>query len=156
MATFDSPAVEDRRPYRDIGGRIIRRDAEYTLTTAIVRAANDVVRMIPVYPGERVAELYIEWGDADSGSSLIVDVGVTGDTNKYFDGLNMQSAGTATLDASTGGGVASRNYEFAELPQGEEFHTIDMLIETAAGGSASVPSSTGAGLVKLSALISGS
>lgn len=109
MATYQSAAVvAGIMPDGARAGVPLNRSEKYTASSAL--AAGSVVEMVPIPKGAKVIGLDLAW--SAFGLARTLDVGIGGEADKFFDGLNVEAAGNATLFVD--GEPDSAGYTFTE------------------------------------------
>jgi membrane-bound inhibitor of C-type lysozyme len=108
----------------DYGGPVQVISAKVTLTDATADADTINICYLPagarVIPGLSKAQC-----GADPGTTLVLDIGISGDTDKYADGIVLSADGdgvawdsgtTAALQAATPARLSARTLVFATIP----------------------------------------
>lgn len=94
MSTYKSGAVNAGiMPDIALAGVVLNRDEKYTASTALV--AGSVVEMVPIPKGAKIIGLDLAW--SAFGLARTLDVGIGGEADKFFDGLDVEAAGNAAL-----------------------------------------------------------
>ena len=118
MASQESNAVKNRNSALQevIDGRMFLRRAEHTLTSAL--ADDEYVDMIPLFAGDRVLRGKVLYLDAlDSGNTLDIAVGDTGDADRYLAGQGTPVTGGVALFAGnnvTAAGAQAQDHKYTE------------------------------------------
>lgn len=133
MATYDSAKVASGVVPR-LTNNLTGVFAEYTSTAAL--QAGDVIRMIKVPPRAVVVDMVLSSTDMDSGTTVVLDVGDGGDTDRFIDGATVAQDGASVQKLNTGGGFL---YTYTEED------TIDVIVQAG-------PATT-TGTIKLTAFI---
>lgn len=144
MATYYSRAVsksktalqtEGAHPARTIEKGVYPVTVSFTTSTAL--GVSDVVQMIPVQAGTTVLDVILSCDDLDSGTTMVLDVGDGGVTDRYIDGATIGQAGGITrMNVGAGHGYTYTAND-----------TIDVLVQVG-------PAGDGAGTLVLTAYLS--
>lgn len=148
MATFTSDVASLGQFFEGHGGYVQVRTVSYTFAAALANA--DIIKMVPVQPGERVVGGWIVCPEFDTNASptATVDVGDGDDADRFVDGSTVPGTGgviawgagiAATLAAAT---AFTKVYTVAD--------TIDITV------SAAVATGAASGTITMIALIVGS
>lgn len=128
MATYTSDSVAGNQAFKPFpSGQLGVRYAKFEATTAI--ALNDVIQMVDVFAGETVHDVVLKVDDLDTGTTLVLDVGDGGDTDRIIDGSTSgQAGGVDKTDAAFGPHTYSAD------------DTIDILVQVgpAGGGTGTI------------------
>lgn len=114
MATYNTGMVEEGRGFKPFPeGTVGRRKQTFTVTTAL--AADDVIKMIPVYAGEEVIDLELISADLDTNGSpaIVLAVGDSVDEDRYIAGSTIGQAGGRAVKGAGISGKPNFPYVYA-------------------------------------------
>lgn len=93
MATYTSDVVALNQFFEGHGGYVQARRVQFVTTAAL--AATDVIKMVPVQPGERAIGGWIICPELDTNASptMTIDVGDGDDVDRFVDGSAVPGTG---------------------------------------------------------------
>ena len=128
MAEYTSDVVDGNQSFKPFpSGQMGVRYSKFEATTAL--ATSDVIQMVDVFSGETVHDVVLKVDDLDTGTTLVLDVGDGGDTDRIIDGSTSGQAG----------GVDKTDAGFAPYEYSSD-DTIDITVQAgpAGGGTGTI------------------
>lgn len=120
-------------PYPAFAGAVVAFRFAHTLSAA--PAQNDIIELAPLYAGLRVIDMVLDSDDLDSGTAMLLDVGIM--SGAWQENNGARTCGAEFFSASSlpqAGGVAVPTLKTAyrTAPAGAD-RSIGVKINTAAG-----------------------